>query len=166
MFVNDEEASVIHVVDLKQLKPVAHWPLAPAEEPTGLAIDAAHHRLFSACANEKLAVLDSDTGNLVTTVPVAGDPDGAVFDPATGLIFSPGRGGILTIIKEEAPDRYTVQQNLATMPGCRTITLDGQTGRVFLPTAKFGPAPEPTKETPHPRSPLLADTFEVVVIGH
>jgi DNA-binding beta-propeller fold protein YncE len=164
MLVNDEEASVVHVVDLQKGLVVAHWSVAPAEGPTGLAVDPVHHRVFSACGG-KLAVLDSETGKLKTTVPVGEDPDGVEFDGKTGLIFCPSREGSLAIIHEDSPDQYTVLQTLPTAVGCRTITLDSETTRVFMPTAKFGSRPEPTKENPRPQTPLLPDTFEVVVVG-
>jgi DNA-binding beta-propeller fold protein YncE len=79
-FVNDEGKSVIHVFDTHSLKPLARWPLGPCEEPTGMAVDRAHHRVFAACGNEKLAVLDSDDGRVVATPAIGRDPDGALFD--------------------------------------------------------------------------------------
>ena len=82
LFVNTEDRSQIQVVDTHSLKPVAAWPIAPAEGGTGLAIDAAHHRLFSAGSKNKLAVVDSDTGAVVATPEIGNDPDGDAFDPS------------------------------------------------------------------------------------
>src|SRR5207253_2007101 len=87
-FVNDEGQSVVHVFDTHSLKALAKWPLAPCEEPTGMAVDRPHHRVFAACGNEKLAVLDADSGRVVATPAIGKDPDGAVFDPKTERIFT------------------------------------------------------------------------------
>jgi DNA-binding beta-propeller fold protein YncE len=163
LFVNSEDHNAIHYVDTKTLKLLATWPLAPGESPTGLAIDREHHRLFAACGN-KLVVVNSDTGAVITTVPVGESPDGAAFAPATGLIFVPAKEGRLTIIHEDAPDSYTVRQNLSTAPGCRTIAIDLKTGRVFMPTGKFTPVPSAAAGGLI-RQMVTPGTFEVIVVG-
>jgi len=165
MFVNDEDENVVHLIDLKRLVPVAQWKLSPGESPTGLAIDRAHHRLFSACGNNRLIVLDSETGRLVATVPIGSGPDGAVFDPSTGFIFCSNRDGTLTVIHEDTPDQFVVVQNAATVPGCRTLAFDRKSNRIFLPTARFGAPPAAKPEGTAVRAPLLKDTFEIVVVG-
>jgi len=166
LFVNTEDRSMIQVVDTHALKPVASWPIAPVEGGTGLAIDATTHRLFSAGANEKLAVVNSDTGALVATPPIGEDPDGDAFDAERGLIYSSAVGGTVTVLREEAtPDTYTPVQTVQTAFGARTIALDPKTGRIFVATGKFGDAPAPTADNPHPRRKGLAGTFEVLVVG-
>jgi DNA-binding beta-propeller fold protein YncE len=162
MFINDEDKSVVFVVDTHALKLIATWPLAPGEGPTGLAIDRTHHRLFSACGNGKFAVLNSDTGAILTILPIDKSPDGAAFDPATGRAFAPCRGGTLTIVQEESPDKFSVLQTVATQWGAKTIALDEKTDRIFIPTAKFGPLPT-DGSSHHP--PVLPDTFTVLVVG-
>jgi len=162
MFVNDEDKSVVFVVDTHALKLIATWPLAPGEGPTGLAIDRGHHRLFSACGNGKFIVLDSDSGAILTTLPISKDPDGAAFDPSTGRAFAPCKGGTLTVVQEESPGKFSVLQTVITQFGARTIALDEKTGRVFIPTAKFGPMP--TDGSSH-RPPILSGTFTVLVVG-
>ncbi|HSY53057.1 MAG TPA: YncE family protein [Opitutaceae bacterium] len=162
LFVNAEDQSVIHVVDTHALKLIATWPIAPGEGPTGLAIDRAHHRLFSACGNGKFVVLDSDTGAIVTTLPISEDPDGATFEPATGRAFASTKGGTLTVVQEESPDKFSVLQNVTTLPGARTLSLDEKTGEIFLPTAKFGPVPTDGSSR---RAPILPGTFMVLVVG-
>jgi DNA-binding beta-propeller fold protein YncE len=163
LFVNSEDRNAIHYVDTKTLKLIATWPLAPGEGPTGLAIDREHHRLFAACGNQ-LVVVNSDTGAVVTTVPVGEDPDGATFAPATGTIFVPTKDGQLTIIHEDSPDSYTVLQKLPTPHGCRTIAIDLKTGRVFMPTGKFTPVPSAAAGGLI-RQMVTPGTFEVVVVG-
>lgn len=164
-FINDEEQAAVHVLDLKTLAVTATWSLKPGEGGTGLAVDREHHRIFSACGNNKLVVLDSDTGKVVATPTIGSDPDGAAFDAATGTIFTSNVDGTLTVIHEDTPDTYTVVQNVKTEPGCRTIGLDAEGGRVFLPTVKLGPKPAPTKEVPEPKAPMLPGTFHLVVVS-
>jgi DNA-binding beta-propeller fold protein YncE len=155
LFVAAEDKALIHVVDTARLARIAQWPLAPGEEPTGMAIDAASHRLFAACANQRLVVLDSDTGRVVATPAIAPDPDGAAFDPGTGRIYASSREGILSVIHEETPDRFSADESVTTAPGARTLTLDPKSHRVFLPTGRF----EPGIRSPAPGS------FVVLVVG-
>jgi DNA-binding beta-propeller fold protein YncE len=162
LFVNAEDQSVIHVVDTHALKLIDTWPIAPGEGPTGLAIDRANHRLFSACGNGKLVVLDSESGSIITTLPIGKDPDGAVFEPATGRAFASSRGGTLTVVQEESPGKFSVLQDVTTQAGARTLTLDEKTGRIFLPTAQFGPMP--ADGSAH-HGPILPGTFTVLVVG-
>jgi DNA-binding beta-propeller fold protein YncE len=165
LFVNTENKSTIQVIDTHTLKPVASWPIAPVEGGTGLAIDVASHRLFSAGGNNKLAVVDSDTGAVVATPEIGGDPDGDAFDSANGLIFTSNMVGTLTVLHEDSPNAYSLVQTVATAFGARTISLDAKTGRVFLSTGKFGEAPAPTDQSPHPRRPGVPGSFEVLVVG-
>lgn len=159
-FVNDEGQSVIHVFDTHSLRAVGTWPLAPCEEPTGMAVDRAHHRVFAACGNEKLAVVDSDSGRVVATPAIGSDPDGAVFDPKTQRIFTSNREGTLSVLHEVSPDRYETLQTLKTQPGARTLALDETTSRIYMPTARFGPAPAGGGN-----APILPETFTLLVAG-
>jgi len=159
-FVNDEGKSVIHVFDSRALRPLGTWALGGCEEPTGMAVDRAHHRVFAACGNERLAVLDTDSGRVVATPAIGKDPDGAAFDPRTQRIFTSNREGTLSVLREVSPDRYEAVQTLATEPGARTLALDESSGRIFLPTAKTGPAPAGGGA-----APLLPQSFVVLVAG-
>ncbi len=163
-FVNAEDKSAVFVFDLKTLQPKAKWSSAPGEGGTGLAVDAVHHRVFSACANNKVVVLDSDSGKVVATPAIGGDPDGIAFEPATRRIFSPNNDGTLTILQENAPDDYRVLQTVATQAGCRTIALDEKTGRVVTCAPKYGPKPAATNGKAK-RAPVLPGTFEAIIIG-
>ena len=165
VFVNTEDKSMIQVVDTHTLKPLASWSIDPVEGGTGLSIDAATHRLYSAGANGKLAVVDSDSGKLVATPEIGEDPDGDAFDAANGLVFTSSVKGTVTILHEDAPDAYSLVQTVVTAPGARTIAIDAKTGRVFVATGKFGAAPAPTADNPHPRPPSVPGTFEVLVVG-
>ena len=159
-FVNDEGQSVVHVFDTHSLKALAKWPLAPCEEPTGMAVDRLHHRVFAACGNEKLAVLDADSGRVVATPAIGKEPDGAVFDPKTERIFTSNKEGTLSVLKEVAPDRYEPLQTLTTRPGARTLAMDENTGRIFMPTARSGAAAAGGGS-----APMLPQTFTLLVAG-
>jgi YVTN family beta-propeller protein len=164
-FVNNEDKSCVHVFDTRTLKAIAIWPAAPGEGGTGLDIDPAHHRLFSTCGNDKLVVLDSDTGRVVAAPAIGEDADGVVFDPATGRIFTSNADKTMTVLHEDTPDQYSVVQNVATGVGAKQIALDAKTGRVFLPTGRFGPAPTPNGKVPHPLPPVVPGSFEILVVA-
>ena len=164
-FVNNEEKGCVHVFDTHTLKAVSTWSLAPGEGGTGLAVDAEHHRLFSTCGNKLLVVLDSDTGRVAATAPIGEDADGVVFAPATGLIFTSNADSTMTVLHEDSPDHYRVVQTVATGVGAKQIGLDEKTGRIYLPTGRFGPPPAPTAKTPHPLPSVVPGSFEVLVFS-
>ena len=166
VFVNLEDKSMVAEFDSRKLGDVlARWPIAPAEGPSGLAIDRKHARLFSTGDNKTLAVLDAETGKLLTTLPIGGGVDAAGFDPDTGLAFTSNGEGTLTVVHEDSPDKFTVLENVATQRGARTMALYPKTHRVFLVTAEFGPPPAPTPERPRPRPSILPGTFTLLVLG-
>lgn len=165
VFVNLEDKSTVVELDPVKLSVLARWPIAPGEEPSGLAIDRKHSRLFSTGANKTLVVLDASTGKVVTTLPIGGGVDAAGFDPETGLAFSSNGDGTLTVIHEDSPGKFTVVENVTTQRGARTLALDTKTHRVFLVTAEFGPPPAPTTERPHPRPSIVPGTFTLLVVG-
>ena len=164
-YVNDEERNLVHVLDTSALSEVTTWPLAPGEAPTGLAIDREHHRIFAACGNHRLVVIDTDSGRVLSTATIGDDPDGAAFEPTTGRVFTSNRDATLSIVREAAPGQFVLEQTLATASGARTIALDGKSGRLFLPTVEFGRAPAPTKAVPAPRAPMIPATFGIIVVA-
>ncbi len=134
MFVNSEDKSEIVVIDTKDMKVTGHWSIAPTTGPTGLAIDVAHHRLFSAGGNQKMAVIDSESGKVVATVDIGKGVDGCAFDPALGLAVSANGGdGTATIVEEKSPTEFAVAQTLPTMKSGRTIAVDAKTHRFYIP---------------------------------
>jgi YVTN family beta-propeller protein len=165
VFVNLEDKSAVVELDPSKLSVLARWPIAPGEEPSGLAIDRKHARLFSTGANKTLAVLDASTGKVVTTLPIGGGVDAAGFDPELGLAFSSNGEGTLTVIREDSPDKFTVVENVKTQRGARTLALDAKTHRVYLVTAEFGPPPAPTPERPRPRPSIVPGSFTLLVVG-
>jgi YVTN family beta-propeller protein len=166
MYVNIEDKSELVMFDSKTLKEMGRWPLKPCEEPSGLAIDQQHRRLFAGCSNEMMAVIDGDSGKVVTTVPIGRGVDANAFDPATQLAFSSNGGsGTLTVVHEDSPDKYSVAQNVETARGARTMALDKVTHKIYLVTAQFGPPPAATPDRPHPRASIVPGTFEVLEVG-
>ena len=165
IFVNLEDKSEELQIDSKALKVTRQWPMAPCESPSGLAMDVTHERLFAGCRNQLLAVMDAKAGHMVTTLPIGEGVDANRFDPGTGFIFSSnGRSATMTVIREDAPDKYTVLDDIPTARGARTMEVNLQTHEVYLVTAQFGPSPAATADNPHPRPSIVPGTFVVLVL--
>jgi DNA-binding beta-propeller fold protein YncE len=165
IFANIEDKSELVAINPAKLEVKSEWPLAPCESPSGLAIDRKNRRLFAGCDNKIMAVVDADNGKVLSTLPIGRGVDAARFDPETGLAFASCGEGVLTVIREESPDKFSVLENVPTQAGARTMALDEKTHNVFLVTAQFGPAPAPTADQPHPRPPILPSSFVVLVFG-
>jgi DNA-binding beta-propeller fold protein YncE len=164
MYVNIEDKSEVVVFDPKALVVKARWPLAPCEEPSGMAMDRAHGRLFVVCSNKLMAVLDAATGRVITTLPIGQGVDASGYDPATGLAFASNGEGTLTVVHEDSPDKYSVVGTVPTQRGARTMALDAKTHRIYMSTALFGPPPAPTPERPNPRPPAIPGSFTILVL--
>jgi YVTN family beta-propeller protein len=165
IYCNLEDTNAVVLIDTAKHEVVWHWPTAPGIEPTGIALDTEHQRLFVTCHNKLMAMLSAQSGTLITTVPICAGVDGCAFDDATQLVFASCGDGTTTIAKEESPDKLTVMQTLNTERGARTIALDPKTHRIYLPTAKFGPAPSPSPGASPMRQPIAPNTFKVLVYG-
>ena len=164
-YVNIEDKSEIVALDTKNLQVKSRWPLKPCEEPSGLAFDTGHERLFAVCGNKLMAVVDAASGRLVTTLPIGGGVDGAAYDPDLGLVFASAGEGTMTVVHEDSPDAFRVVESVPTQAGARTLALDPKTHRLFLSAARFGPRPAPTAEMPRPRPTLVPGSFVVLVVG-
>jgi len=163
---NIEDKSEIVRLDPHTLKIKQTWPVAPCEEPSGLAFDVPARRLFAVCDNKLMAVVDADGGKVVTTVPIGEGPDASRYDASRKLVFSPnGHDGTLTVIKQESPDRYKVVETVSTEKSARTMALDTKTGKIYLAAAKLGPPPPPSKEHPHPYPSVVPGTFHLLVVS-
>jgi len=165
VYVNIEDKSEVAVLDARKLVVEKRWPLAPCEEPSGMAIDRKSRRLFVGCGNRMMAVVDAASGKVVTTAPIGDGVDANAFDPGTSLAFSSNGDGTLTVAREESPDKLTVLANVQTQRGARTMALDEKTHRVFLVTAEFGPPPSPTPDQPHPRPSIIPGSFTLLVVA-
>jgi YVTN family beta-propeller protein len=137
LFLNLEDKSEIIAFDPQNLKTLQTWPLAPCEEPSGLAIDVKSHRLFAGCGNKMVAVVNADTGKVVATPAIGDGVDANAFDPETQFVFASNGEGTLTVIHEDSPDKYTVVENVPTKKSARTMGLDLKSHDVFLPAAEF-----------------------------
>lgn len=164
LYVNLEDAGAVAQLDAAALRVTRRWSLAPCESPSGLAIDRAHHRLFSVCRNKVMAISDATAGKLITTLPIGGGVDAAAFDPGTGLAFASNGDGTLTVVHEDGPDAFHVVANVPTRQGARTMALDERSHRVYLVTAEFGPTPAPAAGQPRPRPPIVPGTFALMVL--
>ncbi len=146
------------------MKVLKDWPLTPCESPSGLAIDRTNHRLFSVCDNEKIVILDSETGAFITSVAIGKKPDAAAFDPGTQLAFSPNGEGSLTVVLEKTPNQFNVVSNAPTQKGARTMALNSKAHLIYLITAKFNAPMPPTATQPHPRPSIIPGTVELIVM--
>ena len=167
MYIDLEDKSSIAVVDTKTNKLTATYDLqGKGGTCAGLAIDAKHGILFAACrAPQTMVVLDARDGKILDTLPIGQGTDGAVFNPKTMEVFSSQGDGTLTIVKENSPTSFAVEQNLTTLPRAKTLTLDEKTGHLILITAEFTPPP-PTAQGERPaRGQMIPGTFTLLVVG-
>jgi DNA-binding beta-propeller fold protein YncE len=165
VYVNIEtDSGKLVALDARSLKIKATWSLPGCANPTGLAIDTAHRRLFSVCENGVMVVTDSGTGKQVARVAIGAGPDAAAFDADLGFVFSSnGADGTLTVIHQLTSDTYQVIATVQTQQGARTMVLDPASHRIYLPSARFGAAPAPTADQPHPRPSITPDSFVILV---
>ncbi len=170
-----DSAGSVAVVDQKTMKTTAHYPFGDVGRCNGLALDAKNKVLFAACAQSRTAgqppqpvmvILSATDGKIITTLPLAGASDGAVFNPQTMEAFSSHGNGTLTVIKEKSPTSFEVIENLQTMNGARTLTLDTKTGHIFVMSVERGPAPPPPAGGGRgSQAPVIPGSFTIVMIG-
>ena len=160
LFINDEDANEIEVVDVAKGKTLTAIAMPGCEGPTGLGYDAKRDRLISACANGKAAIVDARTRKLITLIDTGKGADAVIMDDARRLAFIPcGRDGVLEILSLDAPGGVAKVGTLTTEIGARTGALDASTGTIYLPTAKFGPPPADGK-----RPPMIPGSFHVLIV--
>jgi DNA-binding beta-propeller fold protein YncE len=161
---NLEDKSEVVAIDSRSLKVKSHWPIAPAGAPAPIAMDRDHRRLFVAGREPAmLVVMNADDGKVIQSFPITGGADADVYDSKTGLIFVSTREGWVHIFHEDSPDHYSEAGKLKTEFGAKTMAYDPKAERIFVDTAEFGKAPEPTKEQPHPRPRAIPGTFHLLV---
>jgi len=165
VFVNIEDKSELTAIDPSKLAVKSTWPLAPCKEPSGLSMDKKNRRLFVGCDNKMMAVVDADSGKVLATPAIGDGVDATAFDDETGLAFASCGEGVLNVIHEDSPDKFSVAENVPTQQGARTLAVDSKTHNVYVVTAKFGPPPAATTDNPHPRRSILPDSFVVLVLG-
>jgi YVTN family beta-propeller protein len=161
VFVNIEDKGTLAAINARAMKVTDEWPMAPCEQPTGLAIDRKQGRLFAGCLNSMMAVMDARTGKLLASVPIGAGCDGAEFDASNRLAFAAnGRDGTVTVVAETSAGKFQAVQTVTTQVSGRTIALDEKTHQLFIPAAKLQP---PT--SPGERPTMEPGSFELVVVG-
>jgi DNA-binding beta-propeller fold protein YncE len=160
VFVNIEDKSELVQFDPQKLVEKHRWKLEGCEEPSGLAMDLKARRLFAGCGNKIMAVVNADTGKMVTMVPIGDGVDANAFDPGTGFAFASNGEGTLTVVHEDSPEKFSVLENVPTKKSARTMGLDLKTHNVFLPAAEFDP-PAPGER----RGKMKPGSFVVLVVG-
>jgi DNA-binding beta-propeller fold protein YncE len=178
IYVDIESGDAIAVIDATTMKMIGKYDISSKSgECAGLALDAKNNILFAACRkNNDMVILSATDGHIIADLPIGQGCDGATFNPATMEAFSSQGDGTLTVIKENSPTSFTVEQTVATPVRAKTITLDTKTGHLLLITAEYGPVPTPpaapasTPASPAPgprgpRAPMIPGSFEIVVVG-
>jgi len=169
LFIDIEDKGSIAVVDAKTLAVTAKYDLeGKGGTCAGLAIDVQHHVLFASCRNpQNMVILNADDGKILATLPIGAGTDGALFNPATMEAFSSQTDGTLTVVKENSPTSFEVEQNLTTMPTAKTSALDSKTGHIYLTAAEFGPPPAGATGQPGrpARGPMVPGSFSILVVG-
>lgn len=167
----------VTAVDVRTMKAVGHYSFVDKGGCNGLAIDVKNQILFAACGRSgtppaqqpMMVIMSTKDGKILTTLPLAGGSDGAVFNPATMEAFSTHGNGTMTIVKEKSPTSFEVEQNLQTMNGARTVTFDSKTGHLFTMSEERGPAPAPVAgAAPGGRPPqgvTILGSFTILVVG-
>jgi YVTN family beta-propeller protein len=144
---NVEDANLVLKINSRTLKVEQRWPTAPCASPSSIAMDRANRRLFIGCRSKVMAVMNADTGKVIATLPIGDHVDATAFDPASRLVFNSNGEGTITVIRQDSPDKYSVVENVKTLPKAKTMALDPKTHRLFLSTAEAG-------------------QFEVLVVGN
>ncbi len=144
---NVEDASLVLKINSRTLKVEQRWPTAPCASPSSMAMDRPNRRLFIGCRSKVMAVMNADTGQVIATLPIGDHVDATAFDPASRLVFNSNGEGTITVIRQDSPDKYSVIENVKTLPKAKTMALDPKTHRLFLSTAEAG-------------------QFEVLVVGN
>ncbi len=175
----DAQGSVA-VVDAKTMKTTTHYPFPDGTGGcNGLAIDVKNSVLFAACGRSgnppatppqpMMVILSAKDGKILANLPLAGSSDGAVFNPDTMEAFSTHGNGTMTVVKENSPTSFVVEENLNTMNGARTVTLDSKTGHLFAMAQENGPAPAVTTAAPGgrgpARGPVIPGSFTILMMG-
>jgi YVTN family beta-propeller protein len=144
---NLEEASQVLRINSRSLKVEQRWRTTPCASPSSLAMDRPNRRLFIGCRNKLMAVMNADTGQVITTLPIGDHVDATAFDPNSRLIFNSNGEGTITVIHQDSPDKYSIVETVKTLPRAKTMALDPKTHQLFLSTAEAG-------------------QFEILVVGH
>jgi len=163
---NIEDKNEVVAIDSRALTIKARWPVAPAGQPTSLAMDRERRRLFLAGRGpQMMVVMNADNGNVIQSFPISAGADANVYEPETGLLFVSTREGMIHIFHEDTADKFSEVETVKTEYGAKTMALDSKTHNLYLTTADFGPPPAPTAERPHPNPAPIPGTFHLLIYG-
>jgi DNA-binding beta-propeller fold protein YncE len=158
VFVNIEDKDEVLKIDAKKMEVLAHWKIDPGKTPVGMAMDTKKNRLFVGCRNQKLVVLDAETGKVLGSQPIGKGVDATAFDPELGAIFSSCGDGTVTVVRQDG-DKYRVVETIKTKERSKTMALDRKTHKLFLPSADFKPSASGGRPT------IVPKTFAILVFG-
>jgi DNA-binding beta-propeller fold protein YncE len=161
IYVNIVDKSEVVAIDSQKLQVKERWGLETAQGPMGIAMDRAKRRVFVTCRNEKMVVLNADTGKVVATLPIGKGTDACTFDPGTARAFSSNGDGTLTVVEQQEADQYRVAANVPTQRGSRTMALDTKTHNILLAAVRFKEQAAGAKGRPTPEP----DSFTILVVG-
>jgi DNA-binding beta-propeller fold protein YncE len=167
LYIDLEDKDAIAVVDSKTMKMTGKYDISSKGGGcAGLAMDVKNDILFATCRDKNnMIILNAKDGKILDALPTGKGSDGAFFSPATMEVFSSQGDGTLTIVKENSPTSFVVEQTLTTAPRAKTLTLDSKTGKIFLIAAEFGEAPPPVAGQRYSRAPMIPDTFKIITVG-
>ena len=171
VYIDVEDKGAIAVVDAKTLMVTGRYDLAgKGGTCAGLALDTKNRILFATCRDpQNMVILNADNGNIIAALPIGKASDGAAFNPATMEAFSSNSDGTLSVIKENSPTSFVVEQNLDTMPSAKTMAFDSKTNHIFLIAASFDPVPAGSPQQLGAgriaRGPMTPGSFSILVVG-
>jgi DNA-binding beta-propeller fold protein YncE len=178
IYVDIEDKDAIAVIDANTMKMTGKYDLSSKGGGcAGLALDATNGILFAACRDKNnMIMLSAADGHIITDLPIGNGCDGATFNPATMEAFSSQGDGTLTVIKEDSPTSFKVEQTVPTPARAKVLTLDTKTGHILTITAEYGPVPAVPANAPAPppgapawmrgpRAPMIPGSFQILVIG-
>ncbi len=159
IFLNLEDQNKVLKIDAVHRKILASWPVAPGEAPSGLAMDTLNQVLFSVCDGKVMMVLDANSGKIISTLPIGDDVDACAYDQERHLVFSSNGEGSLTVVSVMQGKKYKVLENVPTQAGAKTMALDLQTHRIYLPVAEY------EKKNPgEKKAKIKAGSFKILVV--
>ena len=167
LYIDLEDKDAIAVVDTKTMKMTGKYDISSKGGGcAGLAMDVKNDILFATCRDKSnMIILSAKNGSILEVLPTGKGSDGAFFSPATNEVFSAQGDGTMTIVKENSPTSFVVEQNLKTGPRAKTLALDEKTGKIFLISAEFGEAPPPVPGQRYARAPMIPNTFQIITVG-
>jgi YVTN family beta-propeller protein len=163
VFVNLEDKNETLMLDAKAMKVVKRWKLGTGEAPAGLSMDIKHNCLFVGCHNSKMIVLDAKSGKILATIPIGAGNDATVFDAETQLAFASNGDGTITIAKDVPHKGWSVVQTITTRVGAKTMAVNSDNHYIYLPSATFGPLPEPTSQNTKPKRTSIDGSFRILI---